>query len=100
MRKVLLVGVKKTTNIGFIEYDVGSAGYDETEAGFQITAEISALNSFSVKVSGKSATSTKFVYFFYLFDLDEFHFVWFEKIKDQRNSAAMMTQFPISITLN
>ena len=32
--------------------------------------------------------------------LDEFHFVWFEKIKDQRNLAAMMTQFPISITLN
>ena len=37
MRKVLLVGVKKTTNIGFIEYDVRSAGYDETEEGFQIT---------------------------------------------------------------
>jgi len=62
MRKVLLVGVKKTTNNGYIEYDVRSAGYDETEAGFQITAEISALNSFSVKVSGKSASSTKFVY--------------------------------------
>ena len=65
MRKVLLVGVKKTTNIGFIENDVGSAGYDETEAGFQITAEISVLNSFSVKVSGKSASSTKFVYLFF-----------------------------------
>ena len=33
-------------------------------------------------------------------NLDEFHFVWFEKIKDQRNLAAMMTQFPILITLN
>ena len=32
--------------------------------------------------------------------LDEIHFEWFEKIKHQRNLAAMMTQFPISITLN
>ena len=32
--------------------------------------------------------------------LDEIHFEWFEKIKHQRNSAAMMTRFSISITLN
>jgi len=34
------------------------------------------------------------------FRLNEIHFEWFEKIKDQRNLAATMTQFPISITLN
>ena len=32
--------------------------------------------------------------------IDEIHFEWFKKIKHQRNLAAMMTQFPISITLN
>ena len=32
--------------------------------------------------------------------LDEIHFEWFEKIKDQRNFTAAMTQFPISIMLN
>ena len=32
--------------------------------------------------------------------LDEFHFGGFENIKYQRNSAALMTQFPISITQN
>ena len=35
----------------------------------------------------------------YVFDLDEINFGWFEKIKHQKNLAAMMTQFPISITL-
>ena len=64
MRKVLLVGVKKTTNIVFIGHDVTSAGYNETEAGFQITAEIPPLISFTFKVSGKPALSTKFVYLF------------------------------------
>ena len=39
MRKMLLVGIKTTTNIGFVGDDVGSAGYDVTEAGLQITAE-------------------------------------------------------------
>ena len=33
-------------------------------------------------------------------NLDEFHFGGFQKIKYQKNSAALMTQFPISITLN
>ena len=61
---MLLVGVEKTTNIGFVGDDVRSAGHDNTEAGFQITAEIPPLISFSVKVSGKSASSTKFIYLF------------------------------------
>ena len=33
-------------------------------------------------------------------NLDEIHFEWFEKIKHERNLDAMMTQFPILITLN
>ena len=39
MRKMLLVGIKTTTNIGFVGDDDRSAGYDVTEAGLQITAE-------------------------------------------------------------
>ena len=48
MRKMILVGVKTTTNIGFVGDDDRSAGYDVTEAGFQITAEIPPLISFSL----------------------------------------------------
>lgn len=40
MRKMILVGVKTTTNIGFVEDDVRSTGYDVNEAGFQIPADI------------------------------------------------------------
>ena len=36
IRKILLVGVTKITNIGFVGHDVTSAGYDVTEEGFQI----------------------------------------------------------------
>ena len=39
---MLLVGVTKITNIGFVGHDVTSAGYNVTEEGFQIhvTAKI------------------------------------------------------------
>ena len=57
MRKMLLVGIKTTTNIGFVGDDVGSAGYDVTEAGFQITADILP-PSFTNKDCGRSFTSS------------------------------------------
>jgi len=70
MRKMLLVGVEKTTNIGFVGDDVRSAGHDNTEAGFQITAEIPALISFSVKdldsrsLANQPLVPNLFIYFF------------------------------------
>lgn len=57
MRKMLLVGIKTTTNIGFVGDDDRSAGYDVTEAGLQITADILP-PCFTNKDCGRSFTSS------------------------------------------